>query len=134
MIVEVISWVAVAAVAVFVGWPLLRGQYGTAEPAADPTNDLAPLERQKREALTAIKEAEFDHTMGKLSDDDYAALTQRYREQAMAAMTELEKAQPRSGRPRSPAPLAFCPQCAAKLADAANFCSRCGSALRPWAA
>ncbi len=48
-------------------------------------------ERQKRQALAAIKEAELDHTMGKLSDEDTATLRARLETQTLEAMAALER-------------------------------------------
>lgn len=120
-------WIGVALAALYVGWPLLQARAG-AEPG---DADALPLERQKREALAAIKEAEFDRAMGKLSDEDFAQLTRRYREQALAAMAALGAATPAQ---RGGARLAFCPQCGTKLPPRANFCAACGHALGPQAA
>src|SRR5690348_7915913 len=122
-----VIWIGVGLVALFVGWPLVQARRG-AEPG---DADALPLERQKREALSAIKEAEFDRAMGKLSDTDFAQITQRYREQALAAMAALEAGVTRGG---GKARLAFCPQCGVKLAARANFCGGCGTSLRPQAA
>lgn len=130
MLLTVLTWAGVAAAALFVGWPLLRARPDETQQAAD---DTRPLERQKREALAAIKDAEFDHAMGKLSDGDFDVQTQRYRHQALAAMAELSHTQGGAGGQR-PARLAYCPGCGIKLAAPANFCSRCGAALRPKAA
>lgn len=122
-------WIGVGLVALFVGWPLLQARRG-AEPG--DAGDALPLERQKREALAAIKEAEFDRAMGKLSDADFAQITQRYRDQALEAMAALDSASSagRSGKVR----MAFCPQCGTKLPPRANFCGGCGKSLRPQAA
>ncbi len=130
MLLTVLTWLGVAAAALFVGWPLLRAERDDPGRSGDATG---PLERQKREALAAIKDAELDHAMGKLSDEDFASQTQRYRDLALAAMAQLNRA-PDAGRAERPGRLAFCPQCGGKLAAAANFCSRCGAALRPRAA
>jgi hypothetical protein len=130
MLASALIWIGVGVAALFVGWPLFQARLGGREPAAP--DSLPPLERQKREALAAIKEAEFDRAMGKLSDDDFAQLTARYREQALIAMAALESAQATKTRPGGSA--AYCPQCGGKLAPAANFCGGCGHALRPQAA
>src|SRR5215470_19753436 len=128
-----LSWLLAAAVLTFVGWPLFRARAGTAVYEPDATS---PLERQKREAYAAIKEAEFDRRMGKLSDDDFNAIAQRYRLQALAAIAALEQAKraDTARRGRAPARLAFCPSCGQKLAARANFCSNCGRSLRETAA
>jgi hypothetical protein len=67
-----------------------------APPAAEPPTEppAAPREhwrRQKEEALVAIKDAEFDHQLGKLSDDDYRELRRRLEAQALTAIAELER-------------------------------------------
>jgi len=131
MTITILSWVGVAVVALFVGWPLLQARIGR-EPG-DP-DTVSPLERQKREALAAIKEAEFDRTMGKLSEDDFAALIGRYRGHALAAIAALDAARPRKGG-RSPGKEpAYCWACGAKLSAPAKFCGACGKAVRARAA
>ncbi|HSP96198.1 MAG TPA: zinc ribbon domain-containing protein [Candidatus Dormibacteraeota bacterium] len=122
-------WIGVGLVALFVGWPLVQARRG-AEPG---DADALPLERQKREALAAIKEAEFDRAMGKLSDADFAQITQRYRDQALTAMAALDTAATTARRPGA-VRMAFCPQCGTKLPPRANFCGSCGKALRSQAA
>ena len=57
----------------------------------DDASERARWERQKRQALAAIREAEMDHRMGKLSDEDLATLRARLEGQALAAMAALEK-------------------------------------------
>ena len=127
--VGVLIWAGVAIVALFVGWPLIQARRG-AEPG--DASDALPLERQKREAMAAIKDAEFDRAMGKLSDVDFAQITQRYREQALTAMAALEADSVPAGGGKSR--LAFCPQCGTKLLPRANFCGSCGTSLRTQAA
>ena len=128
MLVSVLTWAGVVAAALFVGWPLLQARRGI---AVGGDEGLSPLEREKREALAAIKEAEFDRAMGKLSEEDFATLTSRYRAQALAAMAALDAARPPAGsKPRG----RFCAQCGTPLTPAANFCPACGTATRGEAA
>ena len=128
-----LSWLLAAAALAFVGWPLVRARAGGGVRELDAGS---PLERQKREAYAAIKEAEFDRRMGKLSDDDFNAIAQRYRQQALAAIAALEQVRRADAarRGRAPTRLAFCPSCGDKLPARANFCSNCGRALRETAA
>jgi hypothetical protein len=130
-----LSFLVVGAVMAFVGWPLFRS--GPAQPPAPHTGESrSPLERQKEEAYAAIKEAEFDLRMGKLSEDDFKLLEQRYRQQALAAIVALEKASTRgkgakhSAGAITPSRFAFCPSCGQRLAARANFCGMCGQSLR----
>ena len=78
----------VLAVAVFVAAPLFAAPEMTAAVAMPSERDR--WERQKRQALAAIKEAELDHRMGKLSDDDLASMRARFETQALEAMAVLE--------------------------------------------
>ncbi len=49
------------------------------------------LEREKRTLLKAIKEAEFDHGMGKLSKRDADEMIATYRARAIEVIKELER-------------------------------------------
>ncbi len=127
----VVSLLLVVAGVAFVAWPFFRLAHAEGDSEGDATN---PLERQKLDAYAAIKEAEFDLRMGKLSPADFAALEQRYRQQALAAIAALEAARARettgksraSGNPR----FAFCPACGGRLPARANYCGGCGRAVR----
>ncbi len=50
------------------------------------------LERDKQALLKALKELEFDHQMGKVSDADFADLVGNYRARAMRVMRQLDLA------------------------------------------
>lgn len=75
--------------AFFVAAPLFGGD-ATAT-AATPVDARARWERQKRQALAAIKEAELDHQTGKLSDEDLQSLRTRLEAQALEAIAALER-------------------------------------------
>jgi hypothetical protein len=74
---------------IFVAAPLFRPLL--AAPVVDERDQRERWERQKRQALAAIKEAELDHQMGKLTDEDLAAMRGRFETQALEAMAALEK-------------------------------------------
>jgi hypothetical protein len=85
----VLGAVLVAAVSLFVAAPLFR-------PPEPITPDAEPgvrerWERQKRQALAAIKELELDHQMGKVSAEDLATMRARFEAQALEAMAALER-------------------------------------------
>jgi len=48
------------------------------------------LEREKMLALRAIKELEFDHAMGKMSEPDFVEMSARLRSRALRVMKQLE--------------------------------------------
>ena len=47
-------------------------------------------EEQKRVLLRALNDLKYERSVGKISEDDYAELSQRYREQAKQLMQQLE--------------------------------------------
>jgi hypothetical protein len=58
---------------------------------AKPTGARGELEREKRTLLKAIKEAEFDHEMGKLSQRDVDEMVRTYRARAIEVIKELDR-------------------------------------------
>lgn len=80
--------VLILVAAMFVAAPL----FGTPTPfAAETTGERERWERQKRQALAAIKEVELDREMGKLSPEDFASQRARFEAQALEAMAALER-------------------------------------------
>lgn len=82
------AFVAVIAVVLVAAPFLLEPQ-----PADDRLHELGESDRrtlevaeEKDRALAALKELEFDHRTGKLSDDDYRELVGGYRRRAAAAL------------------------------------------------
>jgi len=55
------------------------------------TPEVERWRRQKAEALSAIKDAEFDFQLGKLSETDYQQLRARLERQALEAIAALER-------------------------------------------
>ena len=71
----------------------LSGFLGAAGPPRPLTGTLATISSAKRRStLRSIKELEFDHAMGKVSEADFAELRTRLRARALDVMEELERA------------------------------------------
>jgi hypothetical protein len=88
---------AVAAVW-FVARPFLRSSASEellAEPGRAGRARLA-LEEERDRALAALKELEFDHRTGKVSDDDYRSLVGELRRAAADALRALDRGTGRS--------------------------------------
>jgi uncharacterized membrane protein len=85
----------VLVVAVFVAAPLFGAPEATV--AVEAPSERDTWERQKRQALAAIKETELDHQMGKLSEEDFDRMRERFERQALEAMAALERAGGRRG-------------------------------------
>jgi hypothetical protein len=78
---------------VFVARPFLRDP----SPASDRLDELAPearerlaLAEERDRALAALKELEFDHRTGKISDEDYRAQVGPLRRRAAEVLRALE--------------------------------------------
>ena len=135
----------------WVGYPLLKPR--KFDSPAEPTSGdaLDDLKMQKEEIYSAIKEMEFDHKMGKLSEEDYHTLKDRYRAKAIGSLEKMDdlkrkkgfsrdigdeiekevlalrrgrgKGTPKRGR------TAFCTQCGKRRTPGDRFCSWCGARL-----
>jgi hypothetical protein len=83
----------IGVVALFVAAPLFRAvqQQDTAAEAEMDNSVLLRWEKQKADAYAAIKEAEFDHQMGKLTEEDYRFLREKYEARALEALAQLDR-------------------------------------------
>ena len=122
--------VLIAAVVAFVAWPLFS-RAGESTPAVPAPDEMSAWERRKTAAYSAIKEAEFDYRMGKLSDADFDTLRERYAAKALEAISAMEqqKGKARAVPAQRSGRILFCPECGRKLPERAKFCSGCGRAL-----
>ena len=85
---------AVAAV-VFVARPLLRERpRGDRSSAPEPRR--LELAEERDRALAALKELEFDHRTGKVSDEDYRSMVGELRRAAADALRALDSGTPRT--------------------------------------
>ena len=100
----------------------------------------AALEREKALVLRSIKELEFDHAMGKISDKDFAEMSTRLRARAAGLIRQLDagstyRAQieqeisKRVGEPRTAKAARVCASCRTENDRDARFCKNCGSKL-----
>jgi hypothetical protein len=93
----VLAAVLAVACVIVVALPFLREP----EPESDSLAELDEPERRRLElleardrALAALKELEFDHRTGTISDEDYRALIGPLRRDAAAALQALGQAPP----------------------------------------
>jgi hypothetical protein len=101
----------------------------------------AALEREKTLALRTIKELEFDRSMGKLSEKDFAEMSARLRARAARLLRQLDQGVAtykdqiekelarRAGVAVAPAAARNCAACGAVNDADAAFCKKCGQGL-----
>jgi tetratricopeptide (TPR) repeat protein len=98
----VIALIVLPALAIVL-WPLLRG--GHVVPASTSDDDRRlELSEQKASFYRALKELDFDHEAGHLSDDDYTTLRARYETQAAEVLGELDMLAPSKHLPPAEEP------------------------------
>jgi hypothetical protein len=87
VVIAVLVFVAAASV---IAWPVLRG-----DTAPEPEESAAGQERKRVEddlqrTLESIKEIEFDHASGHLSDEDFSTLDADERAKAIELLRERD--------------------------------------------
>jgi len=78
---------------VFVTAPLRRLGEARAEGEPAPAT-LADLEAARESKYRELRDAELDHSTGKLSDEDYAALAGSLRAEAIEILRSIDRALP----------------------------------------
>ncbi len=142
---ELIAGIVVAVVAVVaVLQPLWSSGSAPTSASTSPSDvEFEVLEESaspKVQALLALREIEFDHATGKLSDGDYADLKGKYSQIALAAIEAEEAGEiVGAGGAEDPAEalvrqvaagkVAMCPTCGPRPETRAAFCSTCGQPL-----
>jgi len=125
-----IAALMILACAAVIARPLLHASSLAQETQTALTDEL--LEREKNAALLAIREADFDRAMGKLSDEDHASLLGIYQQRALGAMNALERTHEPGGAASSQAAESdralFCVKCGVAFGNSDKFCTGCGSA------
>jgi hypothetical protein len=115
----------------YVLWPLVAVAEGRPATRRIPPPS-SPTASDHGEAVAALREIEFDHVTGKLSEPDYLALKEQYTREAITAMRarESDSADPAEAEiRRARAQARVCPLCGPRPEPAARYCSRCGRAF-----
>ena len=121
-----------------VGLALHRAIAGFLERGAEqlplPAGTYEDLLREKALVLRSIKELEFDKSMGKISEADFAEISSRLRARALSLMADLDRAPVAPAPKQAPASAAAastrsCASCGTVNDTDARFCKNCGSGL-----
>jgi tetratricopeptide (TPR) repeat protein len=101
--ITLIAAIVVPALAIVL-WPLLGGRATAAasSPVRASDDRRLELEEEKSALYRALRELEFDHDAGHLSDPDFQSLRERYESRAGVLITELDALGPEPPR-RAPA-------------------------------
>ncbi len=91
--------------AAFALWPLMRARGRPAPLLPLPTDERDQLMEAKRVALAALRELDFEHGAGHVSDSDYSELRARYEAEAAETLRALDALGPAPTPSVAPAPL-----------------------------
>jgi hypothetical protein len=132
-----------------------RAVQGLTEPDVDADVEDAPTpaEMQKRAALRALKDLEYERSIGNIVEEDFRELEGRYREEAKRAMRAVDEERrelraraeelarealedaEQEEKPKAPAKKkkpskVECPKCGTENDPDAKFCKECAVKLR----
>jgi ribosomal protein L40E len=135
-------------------WRMFLPLAGANEPAGPQIfggRTRAALEREKTLVLRSIKDLEFDHAMGKVSDKDFSEMSARLRGRAAGLIRQLDagtsyrqaieaeiekRVGPKPGPKPETKPVAkqtkICLSCCTQNDPDARFCKGCGYQLGDW--
>ncbi|HEV8585667.1 MAG TPA: tetratricopeptide repeat protein [Methylomirabilota bacterium] len=106
MTATLVALVLAVPAAAFTLWPILRRRDRPARLLPLPSDERLHLLEAKGAALGALRELDFEHGAGHVSDADYAELRARYETEAAAALRGLDALGP---APAPAAPVASAP-------------------------
>jgi hypothetical protein len=89
--------VAIILLALIVAWVVLGPLRRGSEIDRREDDRRAALEAAKEAKYREIRDAELDYRMGKLSEEDYQAIDEGLREEAIAILKQIDALGPREG-------------------------------------
>ena len=125
----------------FVGYPIFKRQ--EARVKTQENEALGELIHKKEAVYISIKDLDFDYRTGKLSEDDYKELKERYELEALHILKDIDDSErekttadktiARQVASESAEPtdkdFIFCPKCGTKAKMGDSFCFKCGAKL-----
>jgi hypothetical protein len=90
ILVVIVSVAVFVVAATIVAWPIVRGDRVPDTDASAAGQDLKRVDDDLQRTLASIKEIEFDHASGHLSDEDFSTLDADERAKAIELMRERD--------------------------------------------
>jgi hypothetical protein len=123
-------------IAVFVSTPLLQARTGRLFKDQFAEAPMHHLLSRKDSIYMAIKDLEFDYSTGKLSEEDYQELREKFALEASDVLREIDElskggstaaAEPKGSPEKNKAKA--CSDCGFKIEPGDSFCQSCGTKL-----
>ncbi len=142
MLFIVLAILLVAAALLAVAYPILA-KAPNAKAATTATETLDELLAQRDAAMQALRELNFDHRVGKISDEDFAIFEASLKHEAAQALRALDEWEAQADddleqdmereiaarRSQLTTGARVCPSCGRPAADDDKFCAICGAPL-----
>ncbi len=128
--IEIIGVALAVITAVIISYPLWQKSQRRMNFALNHQSE--ELQARKAEIYAALRDIELDYRMGKLSEEDYQALHDQYKNDAIQTLKKLDglTATAFTAKKSSPVRQAgaqFCHQCGLPATSTDLFCSACGA-------
>ena len=138
----VLAILITAAALLAVAYPILSKGNAT-KPATSAQESLDELLGQRNAAMQALRELNFDHRMGKISDEDFTVFELSLKQHAAETLRALDEWEAQTEddldaelehaiaarRSHLAVSTQACPSCGRAAADEDRFCAICGTAL-----
>lgn len=123
-----------AAVLFFIAYPLMSRKAVAGGEEVLTESEMSDLLYRKEAAYIALKDLEFDHNTGKIDDEDYKAMKDRFEGEAISILKTIEdykKGISPAGRTAESKAKdeKFCSNCGVKVKVMDKFCHSCGMRL-----
>ena len=142
MLFIVLAILLTAAALLAVAYPILS-RSSTSKPASTAQESLDELLGQRDAAMQALRELNFDHRMGKISDEDFAVFELNLKQHAAETLRALDEWEAQTDvdldqsmereiatrKSQLSSGARACPSCGRPAADDDKFCAICGAAL-----
>lgn len=118
--------------ALYIGRPLLAQRQGDMLNDEFAETPMQHLMVRKDSIYTAMKDLEFDYTTGKMSEEDYAGLREKFTVEAAEVLREIDDFEATAKTPagkgkKKTAAGRFCEACGFKANPDDRFCQSCGA-------
>lgn len=137
------TYLLALALALVFGLVIALPLFDRKRPAVKPLSRRDALQQERQDIVRTIRELDFDHRTGKISDDDYKRVREEHVQRGATVLRELSalneidvdaeiEAKVAALR-QSPddATVLQCPKCHAAVSVSDRFCPQCGHALAP---
>ena len=114
---------------IYVGWPYrlrlheVDNRYMNGMAKEEVLNEL---QETQNSFLQAIKEIEFDHEVGQLSDEDFNEMNAKYRGKTIEIMKSMDRLENEENSGLTSGD-EMCPVCSATRSGGDRFCHNCGA-------